>query len=319
LLKTACVTLLAALPTFSQANRIEPDGTGVSLAASAAPRALRAPIAPRDYVNLTVPSGTLFSLEKPGAARPAHVLPVARPGFDLSQLRLDVAWSPEPRIPTPWQDPPARSPNGASGPIRPVQPQPSIRWGRLAQDSFMFLAVQHAFRFTEEKTRREMDGPFFEDWFRAAGTWNGWSDKGKKFTNYFAHPLQGSVTAFIFAQNHRQSINARFGRNREYWAAKSKQFAFAFFSGVQFELGPISEASLGNVEQAAVDYVVTPTLGTAWSIGEDAMDHYFVRRMLQNHRVWGKFFACTLTPTRMVANLVAFRALWYRTPREGEP
>lgn len=226
-----------------------------------------------------------------------------------------------PRTNQPWRYPGRQeplNPSGAAIKKVPTKQPPNINVKVLILSSSFFLGVQHGIRMAEEKTRRELDGPFFDDWFRAAGTWQGWNDNGKKFTNWVAHPLQGSVYATLFAHSHRQSINARFGRNRNYWSAKGKQFLYAFLMTEMFELGPASEASLGNVNQAGIDHVLTPTLGTAISIAEDAADHYFVRDALRNHRVWGKFLACTITPTKMVANAFAFRALWYRAPREDE-
>jgi hypothetical protein len=53
---------------------------------------------------------------------------------------------------------------------------------------------------------------------------------------------------------------------------------------LQFELGPISEASLGNSRgtplyphpTSYVDLVITPTVGTGWMVGEDLADRHLI-------------------------------------------
>jgi hypothetical protein len=199
-------------------------------------------------------------------------------------------------------------------------------YGKIALQSLMFLGVEHGYRlWSEEKTREQLTGPFFKDWFESVDGLHGWDDGGSIFSNYICHPWQGSVSAFIFAQNHPQSRHAKFGANKEYLHGKIKQFIFSAIYSTQFEIGPISECSLGNLgqkfgpepwqqrgRQAYVDLVMTPILGTAWSIGEDWIDQKYVRPMLENHRNLGKIFCFFLNPTRSAANALAFRPPWYR-------
>ena len=60
-----------------------------------------------------------------------------------------------------------------------------------------------------------------------------------------------------------------------------KSTAFIGVYSMQFEFGPISEASIGNVgrhpaTRGWVDHVVTPVMGFALMAAEDALDRYFV-------------------------------------------
>jgi hypothetical protein len=93
----------------------------------------------------------------------------------------------------------------------------------------------------------------------------------------------------------------------------------------QFELGPISQSSIGNVglhtsldgkkrKMAYVDLVVTPTLGTAWLIGEDILDRFVVQRLAgrSNGGVRGNALRMLLNPMRGAANLLRFKLPWYR-------
>ena len=63
------------------------------------------------------------------------------------------------------------------------------------------------------------------------------------------------------------------------WRAKSKQFLFATVYSVQFELGPVSESSLGNIHQAWIDLAVTSTQGTVWSVYEDLRAQHVLLRL----------------------------------------
>jgi hypothetical protein len=91
---------------------------------------------------------------------------------------------------------------------------------------------------------------------------------------------------------------------------------------VQFEVGPLSEASIGNVglrpETAGwVDYVVTPVGAFGFMIAEDALDRYFVR-WVESHtgnRVLRAAVRLLFGPSRMLANAAESRLPWYRPDR----
>lgn len=196
-----------------------------------------------------------------------------------------------------------------------------VDYGMLAGQSIMFLGLENGIRLREEKTWNELRrGEFFPDWINSIRSFRGWSDGNKIFTNWVAHPMQGSVSAFIFANNDAQSRRAKFGDNADYYAAKKRQFVFAFIYSAVFELGPISEASIGNVglnrqtnrgRQSMEDFVLTPVLGILWSVGEDMVDGKLANR-LANDGIFAQILFSLLTPTHSLANLFAFRAPWHR-------
>ena len=118
-----------------------------------------------------------------------------------------------------------------------------------------------------------------------------------------------------------------------YWISRSKAMLWNAAYSVQFEIGPISEASIGNVGKAidprtgrsgaaAVDLVVTPTVGTAWLIGEDFVDRYVVRRLESNtnNRFLKSLYRGLLNPDRAFANMLAgnqFRGTGTRAVQSG--
>jgi len=212
-----------------------------------------------------------------------------------------------------------------SDPAVPPSPQMgSIAWRSLLRDSFVLLMVQHVYRITfEDNTRKNLTGPFFDEWFKSAGTLCCWDDGDRMTTNYLWHPLLGSTSSFVFANNHRASQEAPIGATSRYWKAKGAQGIYSFIYSLNFELGPMSEASIGNVglkpgEMTYCDFVVTPAVGLLISIGEDAARLHIIDRVKRSHRYWGNTLALLLNPTRSVANVMGGRAPW-RGPDWSEP
>jgi hypothetical protein len=137
--------------------------------------------------------------------------------------------------------------------------------------------------------------------------------------------MEDSVAGFIQIQNDPQGHRQEFGKSKQYWKSRFKAMAWNAAYSTQFELGPISQSSLGNVglytsldgkkrKMAYVDLVVTPTLGTAWLIGEDILDRFVVQRLAgrSNGGVRGNALRMLLNPMRGAANLLRFKLPWYR-------
>lgn len=193
-----------------------------------------------------------------------------------------------------------------------------FHWSNAIKQSLLFLTIQHGYALTQPKTRRDLHGPFLKDYFRSVKSLHGWGDGGRFFTNYIAHPMQGSLVGFIQIQNDPSGINRRFGKSGDYWRSRLKALAWSAAWSTQFEIGPISQASVGNVgmhgKQTYVDLVMTPTAGLGLLIAEDAIDRYVIRKI---ERTNGNFYLkitsrTLLNPTRTVANLIRFKKPWHR-------
>ncbi|MFZ1702646.1 MAG: hypothetical protein WBO10_02805 [Pyrinomonadaceae bacterium] len=210
------------------------------------------------------------------------------------------------------------------------EPDQRFRWRPALIQSGLFLAIQHGFRMSEGKTRRELDGPFFRDWKESVLNLHGWSDGGKIFTDYIAHPMQGSLTARIFINNSPRANRAEFGKSRSYWKSRTKALVWAAVWSTQFEIGPISEASLGNVGQVYYnghfskmtygDLVITPVVGVGWTVGEDAIDKFILDRWIEKrvgNRLLIKTLRSVLTPTTAFANILRGRTPWRRDFRRN--
>ncbi len=193
-----------------------------------------------------------------------------------------------------------------------------FRWRSAINQSLMFLAIQHGYAFTQLKTRESLKGKFFKDYVKSVKSLHGWADGGRFFTNYIAHPMQGAFTGFIQVQNDPKGLKQRFGTSADYWRSRMKAMAWTAVWSTQFEIGPVSQASIGNVglkgKQTYIDIVMTPLGGTAMLIAEDAIDLFVMERI---ERRTDNFYVIIfsrmlLSPTRTIANIFRFKTPWYR-------
>ena len=201
----------------------------------------------------------------------------------------------------------------------PVTGKQGFQWKSAIKQSLLFLGIQHGYAMTQPKTQRALRGPFFRDYFRSVKSLHGWGDGGRFSTNYVAHPMQGSLVGFIQIQNDPEGRKLHVANTKAYWKSRLKAAAWSAAWSTQFEIGSISQASLGNVglygKQTWVDIVVTPTLGTGLLVAEDAADRYVIRRIERRFpkNFWLKIMTrMLLSPTRTMGNLLAFREPWHR-------
>ena len=228
------------------------------------------------------------------------------------------------RTPLQKETPAAVPPIVATPPAAPAPPDYSQRWGTTVKELFYVNLLGHSVRMLQQRTRVELGGPFLKEWFRSAKpifTQPHWYDEGSFSINYIGHSMSGAVYGMIQRQNHGRAWNAEVG-STEYWRNVPRALAVSALASFQFEVGPMSEASLGNVgmdsrRQGYIDLVVTPALGTAWMIGQDAFDKYVMRKIESKvHNTVLRASIRTITDLpRVVANTMAGHAPWYRQDR----
>jgi hypothetical protein len=253
--------------------------------------------------------------------------------FDLA-ITLSVAAQSESSGLLPYTSPAPASDSGTSTTqlqplIKPVriiaEQQKGVDWGHLVSESLLFTSFENAFRCaTEEGTRNGFSNPFFRGYLNSVGNLHGWSDGDPFYVNYVGHAMQGAVSGYLWTQNDRGYRDIQFGQNRRYWKGKLRGAAYSYIYSVLFEIGPISEASIGNIQayypqQGFVDHVVTPVIGLGWSITEDALDQYFIRYLeSRTSNTWARLLVRGgLNPARSMANVMALRPPWYRDNRPG--
>ncbi len=257
------------------------------------------------------------------ATPPADVLP-AQPMATPSIPGKAATEAVEPEATTDGRTTPQDStsldpaPDTPAGGTTPNGSGDGFRWKSATKQALLFLGIQHGYAFTQPKTRRDLHGPFFRDYFRSVKSLSKWEDGGRFFTNYVAHPMQGSLLGHIYVQNDLRGRSERFSGSKAYWQSRLKAIAWSAAWSTQFEIGPISQASIGNIglhgKQTWVDIVVTPTGGAVWLVAEDALDRFVVRRIeerTKNHflRIAARML---LNPTQSGANLLRFEKPWRR-------
>lgn len=149
-----------------------------------------------------------------------------------------------------------------------------------------------------------------------------WNDGDAILTNYFGHPWMGAITGYIQVFNDPRGRMLEFDvSSGKYWRSRLKAMAWTAAYSTQYELGPISEASLGHVGKqsptmAAVDLVVTPVGGFVWMMLEDFIDQRYITHWEQGpSRRKALFYRVALNPGRSVANLLRFKRPSYRDTR----
>ena len=223
------------------------------------------------------------------------------------------------RPPTPFMNFLEPSPTVVDQVDEKLEDNQRFDWSAAIKQSLIFLGVQHGYAMTQPKTRRDLRGAFFKDYVRSFKSLHGWNDGGRVFTNYIAHPMQGSLLGFIQIQNDPKGMNLSYDKSSAYWRSRLKALAWSAAWSTQFEIGPVSQASIGNVglhgKQSYIDLVVTPLGGFGWLVVEDFLDKNIIHRI--ERRSSGNFYIkvasrVLLNPTRSVANLLRLKTPWYR-------
>jgi hypothetical protein len=224
--------------------------------------------------------------------------------------------------------------NELNRPLEDLTARRGFQWRPAIAQSFTFLSIQQGVLFVSDQyALPSTHGRFFAGWLAGIRGIRSWDDGDPWLDNYVGHPLQGAITGYIQVQNDPGGRALEFANNRRYWASRLKATAYNAAYSAQFEIGPISEASirkLGSYEyqncrtckvttgMGVVDFVITPTLGLGWMLTEDMLDRYITKRYEERHGVHGvaKFLRAALSPSRSAANMLRFRAPWRRDSRD---
>src|SRR5689334_6746847 len=189
-----------------------------------------------------------------------------------------------------------------------------VDWTVLTGGSLRFLGIMHGFRLLTEPGTRAGGFGLGSGYTDSVSNLHGWADGDPFYVNFVGHPMQGAVSGRLWSMNDRRYRRAEFGSSATYWKGKLRAAAFAWAFSEQFEIGPLSEASIGHIQkdypqQGFVDHVVTPTVGLSWMIAEDALDRYLVKRIeARTRNGFARIMARTfMNPARSFANVMDWR------------
>lgn len=215
----------------------------------------------------------------------------------------------------------AQSEDQAPVDVAPDDSGEGFNWKTAFAQSGILLGVQHAGRMVQSKTRRELAGPFWSDYFESASSIHTWNDGDSIATNYFGHPVMGAVAGYIQIFNDPRGQRLEFDlSSKQYWKSRLKAMAWSAAYSTQFEIGPISEASIGNVGKhppamAMTDLVVTPFGGFTMMLLEDYLDKRFVSRLERVGGMKARVYRIVLNPSRSIANMLRWKRPSYRDNR----
>ena len=198
-------------------------------------------------------------------------------------------------------------------------------WRGALEDSFRLLMLEHGARVVfQPKTRRELDGPFVADYTRSLKWPTTWNDGDGWGVNYIGHPIHGAAAGFIWVDHERGARDPSLGFTKGYWASRARASAWAAAYSIQFEFGPMSEASIGNVglhpnTTGWVDHVITPTGAFGFMVAEDFVDRVLIRRIetWTSNRLLTSLSRVALNPSRALSNAAQGRAPWSRIRPTG--
>jgi len=205
------------------------------------------------------------------------------------------------------------------------KPVASVQWSSLMKASMFYLGVMHSFRIaTEAGTREGLQKSVFGGYLKALGAMHGWSDGDGYYENYLGHPIEGAVSGYLWIHNDPRYRHVQFGVDRDYWMGRLRAYAFAWAFSEQFEIGPISEASIGQIQRYCcaygfVDHVITPNGGLVWMLAGDAIDRYITVpfEARTNNLVIRILARSMFNPPQTFANAMMFQAPWHRENRDG--
>ena len=162
-----------------------------------------------------------------------------------------------------------------SGPIQPKRSPESenkVHWKPAILESLLYTGIMHTFNLaTEAGTRDALNGPWLNNYLDSVGELRGWSDSDTFMAPYVGHPIEGSIFGYIFRQNDPRYKDVQWGDGRDYFVSVLRSMAYSAVWHTQWKIGPISEASIGNVMLHAspgfITLTLTPTLGVPpdWS------------------------------------------------------
>ena len=207
-------------------------------------------------------------------------------------------------------------------PVKPAEEDTKVHWGPALMEALLYTGAMHAFNLSQQPgTRDTLNGHWLQHYASSVSELRGWSDSDTFMAPYVGHPIEGSVFGYIFRQNDPKYKTVQFGDGRDYYVSLLRSMAYSAVWHTQWKIGPVSEASLGNVMLHAspgfITLVDTPTLGAITMLAEDAADRYWIMG-LENHTsnraaiILARSF---LNPGRSMANMMAFRPPWVRDTR----
>jgi len=213
-------------------------------------------------------------------------------------------------------------PDAIQGPAFTTAAGGSTDWAQLIGNSLRLATLEHTTRLMlQPGTRRALSGPFIADYVRSVRRPEGWNDGNGWAVNYIGHPIHGAAAGFVWIAAQRDKP-VPLQNSRAFWSSRGEAALWAAAYSIQFELGPFSEASIGNVGMHPgttgwVDHVMTPVGAFVFMVLEDWVDHKLIVRI---ERATDNTFLraaarIALNPSRSMSAMARGQMPWTRADR----
>jgi hypothetical protein len=253
-------------------------------------------------------------------AAPAYAQDATPPVFHLkfpSFVPGDDAEQAPPKEMTPQGGVPTPRPTYANQPKQPFAP---TRLSKVVLYGLQLTFYEHVMRVaTQSFTREQLKGEFWPEYFDSVRVPEHWHDKDGWEVNYLGHAIHGGAFTRIWLEQREGKATSK----TQYFKQLGRAFVYTSIFSLQYEIGPMSEASIGNVglnreDVGWVDLVWTPIGGVLWTMGEDAIDKYALTWVDKHVPFKMAKVAARLigNPSRMLANVSQNRSPWSRPDRD---
>jgi hypothetical protein len=216
-------------------------------------------------------------------------------------------------------------------------------WKGLLLQSFAFMMLEDGIRImTADQDDRHLllNKPYWSDYWASLQQFNmrRWNDGDSFPVNYVGHPMQGAIAGYIEEQNDPRGREVVISRDRRYWKSQWRAFLWSTVYSTQSEIGPFGEAAIFNEggftypihcnkgdticqqplkytnNTGWVDFIITPTVGALWMIGEDTIDRFVSDPLVHKHphALGYKVLRAGLNPPRSLANILRGHYPWFR-------
>jgi hypothetical protein len=281
-------------------------------------------------------AGVIILAARPCRAQDAHATPATEPAAQAPVFSVRIpSFIPAPAVeislePQQTQTTPEKHQGGVPVPHPTYANQSQqlfqpAKLTKVIQYGLELTFYEHVMRVaTQSFTRQQLKGPFWQDYVNSVHWPEHWHDKDHWQVNYLGHAIHGGAFARIWVEQREAAATSK----SEYLKQMSRAWVYAAVFSLQYEIGPLSEASIGNVglnpdDNGWVDLVWTPCGAVLWTMAEDAIDKYAIT-WVEKHVpfMMAKAAARMIgNPSRMLANVSQNRTPWSRPDRDwfGQP
>ncbi len=218
-----------------------------------------------------------------------------------------------------------------------------VHWAPAVGETIEHLLFLNGMNLVKDKSLRNTSinaierGDFIQRWINSASNYwfTHWDQDSPWKDTYIGHPFLGAIQQGIWVQNDPYGQTMQWDNSMPYWKSRLRALPLTVAASFEWKLGPIGEAAFGNSgighnkgiyfesatgkqsnDTGLGPLVTTPIGGFFWFWGEDLIDRHLLPKLeAKSHNPLYLFAISMMNPARGSANLLRFKAPWYRPYR----